>query len=64
MEIQALSLHELNGLVKRSIRSCMPDTYWLHLLKSFVADIYSALFYYLVIEFIVCVGTSFNIRIG
>ena len=28
MEQQALSLHELNGLVKRSIRSCLPDTYW------------------------------------
>lgn len=29
MEEQALSLHELNGLVKQSIRSCLPDTYWL-----------------------------------
>ena len=28
MEQQALSLHELNGLVKRSIRACLPDTYW------------------------------------
>ena len=28
MEEQALSLHELNGLVKQSIRSCLPDTYW------------------------------------
>ena len=28
MEQQSLSLYELNGLVKRSIRSCLTDTYW------------------------------------
>ncbi len=41
MEIQALSLHELNGLVKRSIRSCMPDTYWLQAELSDVRSNYS-----------------------
>lgn len=29
MEGQALSLYELNSLVKRSINACLPDTYWL-----------------------------------
>ena len=28
MEQQALSLYELNSLVKRSIRGCLSDTYW------------------------------------
>lgn len=28
MEEHPLSLYELNALVKRSIHSCMPDTYW------------------------------------
>ena len=28
MEEQALSLYDLNALVKRSIRNCLPDTYW------------------------------------
>ncbi|MGL5272528.1 MAG: exodeoxyribonuclease VII large subunit [Phocaeicola sp.] len=26
---KALSLHELNGLVRRNLKSCMPDSYWL-----------------------------------
>ena len=41
MEQQALSLHELNGLVKRSIRACMPDTYWVQAELSDVRSNYS-----------------------
>ena len=41
MEQQALSLHELNGLVKRSIRSCLPDTYWVQAELSDVRSNYS-----------------------
>lgn len=41
MEVQALSLYELNGLIKRSIRSCMPDTYWVQAELSDVRSNYS-----------------------
>ena len=41
MEEQALSLYELNGLVKRSIRSCLPDTYWVQAELSDVRSNYS-----------------------
>ena len=41
MEQQALSLHELNGLVKRSICACMPDTYWVQAELSDVRTNYS-----------------------
>ena len=41
MEQQALSLYELNGLVKRSIRSCLPDTYWVQAELSYVRYNYS-----------------------
>ena len=41
MEQQALSLYELNGLVKRSIRSCLPDTYWVQAELSDVRTNYS-----------------------
>ena len=41
MEQQALSLYELNGLVKRSIRSCLPDTYWVQAELSDVRSNYS-----------------------
>ena len=41
MEQQPLSLHELNGLVKRSIRSCLPDTYWVQAELSDVRTNYS-----------------------
>ena len=41
MEQQALSLYELNGLVKRSIRTCMPDTYWVQAELSDVRSNYS-----------------------
>ena len=41
MEQQALSLHELNGLVKRSIRSCLPETYWVQAELSDVRSNYS-----------------------
>ena len=41
MEQQALSLYELNGLVKRSIRNCMPDTYWVQAELSDVRSNYS-----------------------
>jgi len=41
MEQEALSLHELNGLVKRSIRSCLPDTYWVQAELSDVRTNYS-----------------------
>ena len=41
MEQQALSLHELNGLVKRCIRSCLPDTYWVQAELSDVRSNYS-----------------------
>lgn len=41
MEQLALSLHELNGLVKRSIRSCLPDTYWVQAELSDVRSNYS-----------------------
>ena len=43
MEQQALSLHELNGLVKRSIRSCLPDTYWVQAELSDVRANYAGL---------------------
>ena len=41
MEQQSLSLYELNGLVKRSIRSCLPDTYWVQAELSDVRSNYS-----------------------
>ena len=41
MEQHALSLYELNGLVKRSIRSCLPDTYWVQAELSDVRSNYS-----------------------
>lgn len=41
MEEKALSLHELNGLVKRSIRSCLPNTYWVQTELSDVRSNYS-----------------------
>ena len=41
MEQQPLSLHDLNGLVKRSIRSCLPDTYWVQAELSDVRSNYS-----------------------
>ena len=41
MEQQTLSLYELNGLVKRSIRSCLPDTYWVQAELSDVRTNYS-----------------------
>ena len=41
MEQQALSLYELNGLVKRSIRACMPDAYWVQAELSDVRSNYS-----------------------
>ena len=45
MEAQALSLYELNGVIKRSIRSCMPDTYWVQAELSDVRSNYSGLCY-------------------
>lgn len=36
-----MSLYELNGLVKQSIRSCMPDTYWVQAELSDVRTNYS-----------------------
>lgn len=41
MEQQALSLYELNGLVKRSIRTCLPETYWVQAELSDVRSNYS-----------------------
>ena len=41
MEQQSLSLYELNGLVKRSIRSCLTDTYWVQAELSDVRSNYS-----------------------
>ena len=41
MEQQALSLYELNGLVKRSIRNCLPETYWVQAELSDVRSNYS-----------------------
>ncbi|WP_455672024.1 exodeoxyribonuclease VII large subunit [Phocaeicola sp.] len=41
MNENALSLYELNALVKRSINSCMPDTYWLQAELSDVRSNYS-----------------------
>ena len=41
MEQQTLSLYELNGLVKRSICACMPDTYWVQAELSDVRTNYS-----------------------
>ena len=41
MEEQALSLYELNGLVKRAIRHCMPETYWVQAELSDVRSNYS-----------------------
>ena len=41
MEQQTLSLYELNGLVKRSIRACMPDVYWVQAELSDVRSNYS-----------------------
>lgn len=41
MEEQALSLYDLNALVKRSIRNCLPDTYWVQAELSDVRSNYS-----------------------
>ncbi len=41
MEEQALSLYELNALVKRSVKSCLPDTYWVQAELSDVRSHYS-----------------------
>lgn len=41
MEERPLSLYELNALVKRSINSCMPDTYWVQAELSDVRSNYS-----------------------
>lgn len=41
MEEHPLSLYELNALVKRSINSCMPDTYWVQAELSDVRSNYS-----------------------
>lgn len=41
MEERPLSLYELNVLVKRSINSCMPDTYWVQAELSDVRSNYS-----------------------
>ena len=41
MEQQALSLYELNSLVKRSIRGCLSDTYWVQAELSDVRSNYS-----------------------
>lgn len=41
MEQQAISLYELNNLVKRSIRTCLPDTYWVQAELSDVRSNYS-----------------------
>lgn len=41
MKEQALSLSELNGLVKRSIRNSLPDTYWVQAELSDVRSNYS-----------------------
>lgn len=41
MEEHTLSLYELNALVKRSINSCMPDTYWVQAELSDVRSNYS-----------------------
>ena len=45
MDAHPLSLYELNALVKRSITSCMPDTYWLQAELSDVRSNYSCLLY-------------------
>ena len=58
MEQQALSLHELNGLVKRSIRSCLPDTYWVQAELSDVRSNYSGHCY---LEFIQKDATGNNL---
>ena len=41
MEQQTLSLYELNSLVKRSIRGCLSDTYWIQAELSDVRSNYS-----------------------
>lgn len=41
MEQQAISLYELNNLVKRSIRTCLPETYWVQAELSDVRSNYS-----------------------
>lgn len=41
MEEQALSLYELNALVKRSVKNCLPDTYWVQAELSDVRSNYS-----------------------
>mgnify|MGYP001068152980 FL=1 len=41
MEEHSLSLYELNALVKRSINTCMPDTYWVQAELSDVRSNYS-----------------------
>lgn len=41
MDEHPLSLYELNALVKRSIHSCMPDTYWVQAELSDVRSNYS-----------------------
>ncbi|MGL4851968.1 MAG: exodeoxyribonuclease VII large subunit [Phocaeicola sp.] len=38
---KALSLHELNGLVRQSLKACMPDSYWLQAELSEVHTNYS-----------------------
>ncbi len=58
MEQQPLSLHELNGLVKRSIRSCLPDTYWVQAELSDVRVNYSGHCY---LEFIQKDGSGNNL---
>ena len=49
MEQQALSLYELNGLVKRSIRSCLPDTYWV---QAELSDVRTNYFGHCYLEFV------------
>lgn len=41
MNERAISLYELNNLVKRSIRSCLPETYWVQAELSDVRSNYS-----------------------
>lgn len=41
MEHSSLSLQELNSLVRKSIRTCLPDTYWVQAELSDVRANYS-----------------------
>lgn len=41
MEKQAMSLYELNGLVRRSLQACLPDEYWVQAELSDVRSNYS-----------------------